>query len=138
MAESNEIYDEKPEVFEDKSNINREYAPSSPVDDSEITLQLERELTPVAPNTAFELVGGRFSQHAVCQSWLKNRHGDEVDNSTDDVDGKNAEAGPSTVERVPFEVGWNGEHNDPDNPRSMRYLRKWTIVIIISASSLCV
>ena len=36
-----------------------------------------------------------------------------------------------------FEVDWDGE-DDPMNPRSMRRARKWTIVIIVSMSSLCV
>ena len=36
-----------------------------------------------------------------------------------------------------FEVGWDGE-DDPLNPRSMSTGRKWLIVLIVSASSLCV
>ena len=36
-----------------------------------------------------------------------------------------------------FEVHWDGD-NDPMNPRSMSKPRKWVIVLIISASSLCV
>jgi len=36
-----------------------------------------------------------------------------------------------------FEVRWDGDH-DPMNPRSMGTARKWIIVIILSASSLCV
>ncbi|KAI4724107.1 MFS general substrate transporter [Aureobasidium sp. EXF-10728] len=36
-----------------------------------------------------------------------------------------------------FEVTWDGD-DDPINPRSMAYARKWIIVIIVSASSLCV
>lgn len=36
-----------------------------------------------------------------------------------------------------FEVQWDGEH-DPMNPRSMSKARKWVIVLIVSASSLCV
>jgi hypothetical protein len=34
-------------------------------------------------------------------------------------------------------VGWDGDA-DPMNPRSMSKLRRWTIVCIVSASSLCV
>lgn len=37
-----------------------------------------------------------------------------------------------------FEVTWDGGDDDPMNPRSMAYARKWIIVIIVSASSLCV
>lgn len=34
-------------------------------------------------------------------------------------------------------VGWDGEA-DPENPRSMTGVRRWGIVLICSASSLCV
>ena len=36
-----------------------------------------------------------------------------------------------------WEVKWDGDH-DPMNPRSMSTPRKWVIVLIVSASSLCV
>ena len=36
-----------------------------------------------------------------------------------------------------FEVRWNGE-DDPMNPRSTHTPRKWLIVLIVCASSLCV
>lgn len=36
-----------------------------------------------------------------------------------------------------FEVTWDGD-DDPMNPKSMPYARKWSIVIILSLSSLCV
>ncbi|THW30071.1 MFS general substrate transporter [Aureobasidium pullulans] len=36
-----------------------------------------------------------------------------------------------------FEVTWDGDE-DPMNPRSMAHARKWVIIIILSASSLCV
>ena len=36
-----------------------------------------------------------------------------------------------------FEVHWDGD-NDPMNPRSMSKARKWVIVLIVSATSLCV
>lgn len=36
-----------------------------------------------------------------------------------------------------FEVQWDGEH-DPMNPRRMSKLRKWIIVLIVSAGSSCV
>lgn len=40
-------------------------------------------------------------------------------------------------ERKRWEVSWAGE-NDPRNPRSMSYARKWIIVFLISSSALCV
>ena len=36
-----------------------------------------------------------------------------------------------------FEVTWDGD-NDPMNPRSMPKLRRWLIVLVVSASSVCV
>jgi hypothetical protein len=45
--------------------------------------------------------------------------------------------GDDAVNDKEFEVTWDGD-DDPMNPRSMPYARKWIIVIIVSASSLCV
>lgn len=42
------------------------------------------------------------------------------------------------AEKDPFEVGWDNGENDPANPRSMTMARKWLVVLIVSASSLCV
>lgn len=59
---------------------------------------------------------------------------DENDESTEDLEG-----GADTVlEKDPFEVHWENGDDDPLNPRSMSKARKWLIVIIVSASSLCV
>jgi hypothetical protein len=44
---------------------------------------------------------------------------------------------PGVVTEQPYLVGWDGDA-DPENPRSMSNLRRWTIVLICSASSLCV
>jgi hypothetical protein len=41
------------------------------------------------------------------------------------------------VTEQPYLVTWDGDA-DPENPRSMSNLRRWTIVLICSASSLCV
>lgn len=38
----------------------------------------------------------------------------------------------------PYLVRWEGGDTDPMNPRSMTTLRRWCIVLIVSASSLCV
>ena len=42
-----------------------------------------------------------------------------------------------TVTGEPYLVTWDGDA-DPENPRSMATLRRWIIVLICSASSLCV
>ena len=41
------------------------------------------------------------------------------------------------VTEQPYLVTWDGDA-DPENPRSMSKLRRWAIVLICSASSLCV
>jgi len=41
-------------------------------------------------------------------------------------------------DKDPFEVRWDHGDNDPMNPRSMSMARKWVVVLIVSASSLCV
>lgn len=42
-----------------------------------------------------------------------------------------------TPEKDPWEVHWDGD-DDPLNPRSMNAAKKWVVVLIVSASSLCV
>jgi hypothetical protein len=44
---------------------------------------------------------------------------------------------PGAVTEQPYLVTWDGD-SDPENPRSMSKLRRWIIVLICSASSLCV
>jgi hypothetical protein len=44
---------------------------------------------------------------------------------------------PGVVTEQPYLVTWDGDA-DPENPRSMSNLRRWLIVLICSASSLCV
>jgi len=44
---------------------------------------------------------------------------------------------PGVVTEQPYLVTWDGD-SDPLNPRSMTKLRRWAIVLICSASSLCV
>lgn len=37
-----------------------------------------------------------------------------------------------------WEVKWEGGESDPLNPRSLSMFKKWIVVLIVSASSLCV
>lgn len=46
-------------------------------------------------------------------------------------------AKPCPVIEQPYLVTWDGDA-DPENPRSMSKLRRWAIVLICAASSLCV
>ncbi|EUC48548.1 hypothetical protein COCMIDRAFT_34030 [Bipolaris oryzae ATCC 44560] len=48
-----------------------------------------------------------------------------------------AGAKSGAVTEQPYLVSWDGDA-DPENPRSMGKLRRWAIVVICSASSLCV
>lgn len=53
--------------------------------------------------------------------------------------GTNVEAGTGMpVVKDQWEVAWEGGDMDPLCPRSLPLWRKWMIVIIVSASSLCV
>ena len=52
----------------------------------------------------------------------------------DSEDGHDEDEPPETKE---FEVKWDNE-SDPMNPRCMKKRRKWLIVIIVAACSLCV
>jgi hypothetical protein len=45
---------------------------------------------------------------------------------------------PNNTNVSPYLVSWDGGDADPLNPRSMSKLRRWIIVLICSASSLCV
>lgn len=45
--------------------------------------------------------------------------------------------GNGGVTEQPYLVTWDGDA-DPENPRSMSKLRRWIIVLICAASSLCV
>ncbi|OCK73548.1 MFS transporter [Lepidopterella palustris CBS 459.81] len=57
---------------------------------------------------------------------------------SDDEEPPNITSGDTAADTdKDFEVTWDGDH-DPMNPRSMSKLRKWTIVLIVSSSSLCV
>ncbi|KAG9949779.1 hypothetical protein KCU85_g3966, partial [Aureobasidium melanogenum] len=56
--------------------------------------------------------------------------------SKDEESGITAEGDEGAHDKE-FEVTWDGD-DDPMNPRSMAYARKWIIVVIVSASSLCV
>jgi hypothetical protein len=61
---------------------------------------------------------------------------DDHDNEADTAEQNMENGGPA--EKDPFEVHWDGGESDPMNPRSMSAARKWLVVLIVSASSLCV
>lgn len=68
------------------------------------------------------------------RSWSLN---DGVSIGDDRYEGQEAdEAGRETDADAGYTVGW--DENDAMNPRTMNKARKWLIVIIVSAGSLCV
>jgi hypothetical protein len=76
-----------------------------------------------------------MSRRTLSRTRSNNGYGcDEDDNSREDLE----ISGDGVVEKDPFEVHWEDGDNDPLNPRSMSFARKWLVVIIVSASSLCV
>jgi hypothetical protein len=56
----------------------------------------------------------------------------------DDEEKGNDDAHPNDAEAEPYLVKWENGDADPLNPRSMTKLRRWAVVCIVSASSLCV
>lgn len=54
------------------------------------------------------------------------------------VKGETGDEESEEFETNPFEVGWDGGDNDPECPRSMTKLKKWTIACIVCGGSFCV
>ncbi|KAF4632729.1 hypothetical protein G7Y89_g5400 [Cudoniella acicularis] len=78
-----------------------------------------------------------LSRRSISRTRSNNGYGCDENNSGEDEEVVDVEAaGESTKD--PFEVRWDGGDNDPMNPRSMSMARRWLIVLIVSASSLCV
>lgn len=89
----------------------------------------------VVPNSDYR-VDQSADEKAVRRSRESNLDGQARRQSKDEESGITA-VGDDNVNEKEFEVTWDGD-DDPMNPRSMPYARKWIIVIIVSASSLCV
>lgn len=73
-------------------------------------------------------------------SRTRSNNGYGCDGGTEDavaVSGIDLE-GRAVAVNDPFEVHWDGGDCDPMNPRSWSKARKWVVVSIVSASSLCV
>lgn len=66
----------------------------------------------------------------------RSNNGYGCDDPIDISDENNGGIG-GQAEKDEFEVHWEGDH-DPLNPKSFSMARKWLIVIIVSASSMCV
>ena len=108
--------------------------------ESDITHQASKEFAPIngpsqTRSRSNSLARAPTSMRSVSRTRSNNGYGcgpDDSEESSGDV-----EQGAQT-EKDPYEVRWDGGDNDPMNPRSMAFARKWVVVIIVSASSLCV
>ncbi|KAE8445120.1 hypothetical protein EG329_013722 [Mollisiaceae sp. DMI_Dod_QoI] len=117
---------------------------ASPTDDSTLDLPPNKEWAPIsgAPSNAnsrsnSRARGGSMSLRSVSRIRSNNGYGcDDHDDDTEQGEMGDAEGG--VAEKDPFEVRWENGDQDPMCPRSMSLARKWLVVIIVSASSLCV
>ncbi|KAG4438106.1 hypothetical protein IFR05_006427 [Cadophora sp. M221] len=134
MAEASE----KPE---DRKRLSGEEG-ISPTDDSYYDLPPSKEFEPIAgsgdatlsrPNTLGRNKTGASTRSSISRARTHNGYGcdDNEEDSGHDVEG-------GVPEKDPYDVVWEGGDMDPLNPRSMTLARKWLVVLIVSASSLCV
>jgi hypothetical protein len=116
---------------------------SSPTDDSLFALDSSNK--EFAPISAPSNTQSRSNSHvrnrsnsirSMSRTRSNNGYGcDDMDEDTE-VGGDVEAAGAQ--DKDPFEVRWDDGDNDPMNPRNMSMARKWVVVLIVSASSLCV
>jgi hypothetical protein len=106
-------------------------------DESSRVVQKEEERVPfdTVPNPDTQVDQG-VDEKAVRHSKDSNTDEPVRPRSKDEESGITA-VGDDAVNNKEFEVAWDGD-DDPMNPRSMPFARKWIIIIILSASSLCV
>jgi hypothetical protein len=106
-------------------------------DESGPVVRVEKERVPfdTVPNPDTRVDQGA-DEKAVRHSKDSNTEEPIRPRSKDEESGITA-VGDDAVNDKQFEVTWDGD-DDPMNPRSMPFARKWIIIIILSASSLCV
>jgi len=110
--------------------------------ESDISLPQSKGFEPIASNSK---ANSRSNSHArnhttslrsISRTRSNNGYGcDEGDDSSEEGTG---DVETAQAEKDPFEVRWDGGDSDPLCPRSMTMARKWLVVLIVSASSLCV
>lgn len=127
MAEPSDNFDEKPSSID--SNLSLESTPSkkfTPIN------------TPAALSRPHSYARNPSFRRSLSRTRSNNGYGcDEDRNSAEGREVADIEASGQS-EKDPFEVRWDGGDSDPMCPRSMSMAQKWLIVIIVSASSLCV
>ncbi|PBP27685.1 MFS general substrate transporter [Diplocarpon rosae] len=118
-----------------------EYHSPMPLTDDAFDLLPRKEFEPIAgsrqserPNSLGRKASSTSARSTISRTRTHNGYGcddHQVDTEGHDVEGQ-------TREKDSFDVGWDGGDSDPLNPRSLSLARKWLVVLIISASSLCV
>jgi hypothetical protein len=107
---------------------------------SDLTTGEEKEFAPISAAQT----RSRNSSLARVPTYLKSisrsrsNHGYGCDEHEESDESADVEGGVFREEKDPFEVKWQGGDNDEMNPRSLGLGRKWVVVLIVSASSLCV
>lgn len=115
-------------------------APPSPSPSSDLTLQETKEFAPITG------LQGRSSDNSPARppmslrsaSRQRSNNGYGCDDHEDVSDESGGVAAVAQTEKDPFEVQWESGDSDGMNPRSMAFGRKWLVVVIVSASSMCV
>jgi hypothetical protein len=109
--------------------------------ESEILPQESKEFAPIngpaqTRSRNNSLVRAPTSLRSTSRSRSNNGYGCNADD--EEEESGDMEEGEVQVEKDPYEVRWDGGDNDPMNPRNLGFGRKWVVVLIVSASSLCV
>lgn len=109
--------------------------------ESDTMIEESREFAPInGPSQMHSrinsLARAPTSLRSISRTRSNNGYGCDTDGSEES--GGDVEGGNTQAEKDPYEVKWEGGDGDPMNPRSMAFVRKWVVVIIVSASSLCV
>jgi hypothetical protein len=114
---------------------------NTPTDESSINLPAKKfepitgKASKVPSRSASKPRDGSRPSSARTLSRYRSNNGYGCDEDDEDVGAAEA---AGVQEKDPFEVHWDNGDADPMNPRSKSKFRKWVVVIIVSASSLCV
>lgn len=109
---------------------------STSADGSDHTLPYTKEFAPIS-NGASKANSRPNSQTRRTLSRTRSNNGYGCDDNRESVEDLEV-VGQAVSVKDPFDVKWENGDNDPMNPRSMAHGKKWLVVLIVSASSLCV
>jgi hypothetical protein len=125
------------------ADVEKEENTNSPSGTAESDVYLPMSFQPIGSvvkgnsRSNYHLGNTATSLRSISRTRSNNGYGcDDVEEDT--KEGAGDIEGGAAVQKDPFEVHWDGGDNDPMNPRSLSMAKKWVIVLIVSASSLCV